>query len=72
MRVKYFSQSAIFSSFDSSDKSSMCELSVISPSLSKEGDTHEKSGSLCSLKYASSAASIPSNQGRSFFAQWSE
>jgi len=50
MRVKYLTQVAMFSSLGSSERSSMCE---------------EKSGSWCTLKYASSASSIPSNHGRS-------
>lgn len=63
----------MLSSLDSSDKSSMCELHD-QISLHRRGAwrAHEKRGSPCSLKYASSASSIPSNHGKSFFAQWSE
>mmetsp|Transcript_103121 Transcript_103121/g.258558 ORF Transcript_103121/g.258558 Transcript_103121/m.258558 type:complete len:210 (+) Transcript_103121:514-1143(+) len=57
MRLKYCAQIAMFSSSGSSLKSSMCDV---------------KSGSPCSAKNCSSTFSMPSNQGSSFLAQWSE
>src|SRR6266404_652239 len=57
IRLKYLTHVAMFCSFGSSERSSMWE---------------ENRGSWCSLKYASSASSMPSNQARSFSAQWSE
>mmetsp|Transcript_30411 Transcript_30411/g.59404 ORF Transcript_30411/g.59404 Transcript_30411/m.59404 type:complete len:202 (-) Transcript_30411:450-1055(-) len=57
MRCMYLTQVAMFSSRGSSERSSMCD---------------EKRGSPFFLWYSSSAASMPSNQGRSFLAQWSE
>ena len=54
---RYLTQISMFSALGSSDKSNMWEL---------------KRGSPCALKYSSSAATMPSNQGSSFLAQWSE
>ena len=46
----------MFSSMDSSERSSMCD---------------ENRGSPCLAKYSSFASSRPSNQGRSALEQWS-